>query len=371
MNIRKQLSDATHIVIKLGSGILTNKNRQPDLPQMTHLIRQMSELRNRGKEVILVSSGAVAAGCGVLGFQEKPKDLDELQACAAVGQLRLMSIYENLFSIYHQNIAQILLTHDDMEDTERCVNARNTIRALVDHKIIPIINENDTVSVEELKFGDNDRLSALVAALVPADLLILLTTVDGFMKNYGTPEQEMIHTVKAIDESVLALAGGTNSATAVGGMKTKLMAAQIAFQSGVAMIIAPGRQKDVIDNIFAGKEIGTLFIPETHGLSGRKKRIAFFHHTRGILVVDQGARKALVERGKSLLFPGIRSIKGNFEEGDVVSIRDTDNKEFARGIVEVSSERLNRLEIPEDEVVHRNNMVLFVQKDKESSVSAE
>lgn len=356
---RKELAQVSRVIIKLGTGVIINSSKRANLPRMTHLIRQIDELRAMGKEIVLVSSGAVGAGRSVLGFEKKPKELADLQACAAVGQSRLISIYEKLFSIYGLNIAQVLLTHDDMEDHERYLNARSTLISLLEHHIIPIINENDTVSVEELKFGDNDRLSALVAALLPADLLILLTTVDGLMKDFGTPQQEIIHTVEAIDDSLHALASGTRSDTAVGGMKTKIMAAEIATRSGIPMIIADGRKKEVLCDIFAGKEEGTLFVPDDNLLPGRKRWIAFCHYPKGSLVVDPGAQEALVKRGKSLLFPGIKSVSGDFDAGEVVSILDMQKREFARGIIEISSEGLGRNEIPEDEVIHRNNLVIL------------
>jgi glutamate 5-kinase len=359
MITRKRLSQVSRIVIKLGTSVITNLLKRPDLPHMTHLIRQMCDLRALGKEIIIVSSGAVGAGRGVLGFEKKPKTLSELQACAAVGQSRLMAIYEKLFSIYDINIAQVLLTHDDLEDHNRYLNARSTLISLLEHRIVPIINENDTVSVEELKFGDNDRLSALVAALLPSDLLILLTTVDGLMKNFGTPEQEIISTVNEIDDSLRLLASGTSSDTAVGGMKTKILAAEIATRSGIPMIIANGRKKDVLVSLMEGEEVGTLFKPDDSMLPGRKRWIAFFHHTKGSLVVDQGAKTALIQKGKSLLFPGIKAVHGAFDKGDVVSINDTSNREFARGIIEVSSRELSSNEIPESEVIHRNNMVIL------------
>ncbi len=359
MNKRSALTKASRIVIKLGTGILTNTDKRPHLPRMTHLIRQICELRERGKEIILVSSGAVGAGRGVLGFDKKPKSLADLQACAAIGQLRLMSTYENLFSIYNQNIAQILLTHDDLEDHDRYLNARSSLLSLLKHRIIPIINENDVVSVEELKFGDNDRLSALVAALLPADLLILLTTVDGLMENFGTPEQKIIHTVEQIDSQISQLANGTHSDTAVGGMKTKILAAEIAVHSGIPMLIANGTHKEILCDLLAGKEIGTLFRPDKNYLPARKRRIAFFHHPRGSIIVDPGACKALRSGGASLLFPGILSIQGNFEEGDVVSVCDADEREFARGIIKISSQDLHSHTIPEDDVIHCNDLVIL------------
>lgn len=356
---RNQLKDVTRIVIKLGTGVITNSDKHPDLPRMVHLASQVNDLRRMGKEVIIVSSGAVAAGRHVLGFKKKPSELADLQACAAVGQCSLMSIYQKLFSIYGINIAQVLLTHDDLEDHDRYLNVRSTLQSLIQNQIVPIINENDTVSVEELKFGDNDRLSALVASLLPADLLILLTTIDGLMQDFGQPTQKLIPNVEKIDDTIRLLASGTRSDTAVGGMKTKIMAAEISTRSCIPMLIADGRKRDILPHLIQGEEIGTLFQPDDDFLPGRKRWIAFCHYPKGSLIVDQGAHEAIVQRGKSLLFPGVRAVHGDFSEGDVVSIKDEQNREFARGMVEISSTKLKLNEPPAEEVIHRNNLVLL------------
>lgn len=360
---RTKLSKASRIVIKLGTGLLINALKQPDMPQLVHLVQQISTLCAQGKEVIVVSSGAVGVGCGVLEYKEKPHDLIALQACAAAGQPRLMGIYEDLFTIYGHKIAQILLTHDDLENDVRCNNARNTIDALLKHNVIPIINENDTVAVEELKFGDNDQLSALVASLVSADLLILLTTVDGLIRGYGTPQAELVSYVETLDDNIMALAGGTTSETAVGGMKTKLFAAQIATQSGVSMVIAPGRRRDILNDLFNGAELGTFFAAEENALTSRKHRIAFFHHTHGTLTVDDAMKYAICELGKSLRFAGITKIKGDFGRGDVVTICDQEGHEFARGVVEFSHGELCTHELHKgsynERIILCNNIVLL------------
>ncbi|NDA65654.1 MAG: glutamate 5-kinase, partial [Verrucomicrobia bacterium] len=212
------LKDISRLVVKLGTGVLTDARKQPDLAQMEQLVAQVAAQRRAGREIVLVTSGAVGAGMGVLGFETRPKELAELQACAAVGQSRLMTTYENLFAKFGLHVAQVLLTHDDLEHHERHLNARNTLVALLDRGVIPIINENDAVSWTELKFGDNDKLSALVASLLPADLLVILTTVDGVIEGFGTPDARLLPTVERIDDSVEGMAGGTLSATAVGGM---------------------------------------------------------------------------------------------------------------------------------------------------------
>src|SRR5256885_2517793 len=225
---RESLRSATRIVVKLGTGVLTDGGKQPDLVQFKQLVAQVAAQRQAGKELVLVTSGAVGAGMGAIGFERRPSALADLQACAAVGQTRLMATYETLFAKFKLHVAQVLLTHDDLEDHERHLNARNTLVALLQRGVVPIINENDAVSFTELKFGDNDKLSALVASLLPADLLVILTTVDGVIENFGKPNPKTISTIERIDATVEKMAGGTNSATAIGGMASKIEAAKIA-----------------------------------------------------------------------------------------------------------------------------------------------
>ena len=295
------LKDVTRIVVKLGTGVLTDSRKQPDLGQMEPLVAQVARQRQAGKEIVLVSSGAVGAGMGALGHQKRPNDLAELQACAAVGQSRLMAIYEKLFGAFGLAVAQILLTHDDLQHHERHLNARNTLVTLLDHGVVPIINENDVISFTELKFGDNDKLSALVASLLPADLLVILTTVDGVIENFGKANPKTISTIERIDAAVEKMAGGTDSATAVGGMASKIEAARIAIRSGIPLVIASGKKKQALARIVSGEEEGTLFVPQPAKLQGRKRWIAFFHHPKGALFVDEGAKKALRESGKSVV----------------------------------------------------------------------
>jgi glutamate 5-kinase len=353
------LKDVARIVVKLGTGVLTDSRKQPDLAQMEQLAGQIAEQRQAGREIVLVSSGAVGAGMGVLGYDKRPGELSELQACAAVGQSRLMAIYEKLFGAHGMAVAQILLTHDDLQHHERHLNARNTLVTLLSHGVTPIINENDVISFTELKFGDNDRLSALVASLLPADLLIILTTVDGVLENFGKANPRTIPLIERVDEALERAAGGTNSATAVGGMASKIQAAKIAVRSGIPLVIASGRKKRVIARLLAGEEEGTLFVPQPTRLRGRKRWIAFFHHPRGALVVDAGARKALRDGGKSLLPPGIARCDGEFAAGEVVRICDTDGMEFARGIVGFEATEIRAGKLRRVEVVHRDNLVIL------------
>ena len=356
---RESLKTAGRIVVKLGTGVLTNSRKQLDLAQVEQLVAQIAAQRNAGKEMVLVTSGAVGAGMGALGCEKRPTELAELQACAAVGQSRLMTAYEKLFSKFELNVAQVLLTHEDLQHHERHLNARNTLVTLLGRGVVPIINENDAVSFTELKFGDNDQLSALVACLLPADLLVVLTTVDGVIENFGKANPTTLSTVAHVDERIEKLAGGTDSATAVGGMASKIKAAKVVARSGIPLVIASGKKKGVLAAILSGDEEGTLFIPQPTRLKGRKRWIAFFHHPQGALFVDEGAKKALREKGRSLLPPGIARCDGEFAAGEVVRICDLDGTEFARGIADFSSNDIKARRLQRVEVVHRDNLVVL------------
>lgn len=353
------LKNVSRMVVKLGTGVLTDSRKQPDLAQMEQLAAQIAAQKNAGREIVVVTSGAVGSGMGVLGYDRRPTQLAELQACAAVGQCRLMATYERLFAKFDLGVAQVLLTHSDLEHHERHLNARNTLVRLLRHRVIPIINENDAVSFTELKFGDNDRLSALVACLLPADLLIILTTVDGVIQNFDTPNAILLSVVTQVDQDLEETAKGTTSATAVGGMSSKIQAAKMAIRSGIPLVIASGRKDQVLENIMRGSDEGTLFVPQPNKLAGRKRWIAFFHHPKGDLFVDDGARKALRELGKSLLPPGIARCEGEFAAGDVVRICDVNGTEFARGISAFDSSQIRAKSINQAEVVHRDNLVLL------------
>jgi glutamate 5-kinase len=252
-----------------------------------------------------------------------------------------------------------LLTHDDLQHHERHLNARNTLVTLLQRGVTPIINENDAVSFTELKFGDNDRLSALVASLLPADLLIILTTVDGVIENFGKANPRTIPVIEQIDDKIEALAGGTDSVTGIGGMASKIEAARIVIRAGIPLAIASGKKKEALARILAGEEEGTIFVPQPNKLKGRKRWIAFFHHPRGSLYVDDGARKALRESGKSLLPPGISRCEGEFQSGDIVRICDLNGTEFARGIARYSASEVNGRKLPRSEVVHRDDLVIL------------
>jgi glutamate 5-kinase len=356
---RELLNDATRMVVKLGTGVLTDSRKQPDLVQLEQLVAQVAAQSREGREVVLVSSGAVGSGMGALGYKKRPGALAELQACAAVGQSRLMATYDKLFSRHGLHVAQVLLTHEDLQDHERHLNARNTLVTLLKHGVVPIINENDAVSSTELKFGDNDKLSALVASLLPADLLVILTTVDGVIENFGKSSARTIPVIEQINPALEDLVGGTDSDTAVGGMASKIQAAKIVIRSGIPLVIALGRKEDVLARITAGEDEGTIFVPQPSRLQSRKRWIAFFHHPKGMLFVDAGAKRALRENGKSLLPPGVAGYEGDFKAGEVLSICDLDGTEFARGICNFSSTQIEARSFGRAEVVHRDNLVIL------------
>ena len=355
---RASLKNASRIVVKLGTGVLTDSRKQPDLAQIRQLAAQIAAARAQGKQVVIVSSGAVGAGMGVLGYEKRPAELSELQACAAVGQPRLMTLYERLFAEAGFCVAQVLLTHDDLEHHERHLNARSTLVTLLRHGIIPIINENDATSFTELKFGDNDKLSALVACLLPADALIILTSVDGLIENFGKANPRTVSMIENLDATVERMARGTDSATSVGGMASKLQSAKMVVRAGIPMVIASGKKKGALGRILEGMEEGTMFVAQPSKLAGRKRWIAFFHHTKGTLFIDDGARQALREKCKSLLPPGVARCEGEFAAGDVVRICDLNGTEIARGMCNFDSAAVRAC--PHRQVlVHRDNLVIL------------
>ena len=356
---RASLKETSRLVVKLGTGILTSRSKQIDPAQVEQLVAQVAAQRAAGREVVVVSSGAVGAGMGALGLVKRPTDLSDLQACAAVGQSRLMSTYSELFARHNLPVAQVLLTHDDLEHRDRHLNARNTLVSLLDKSVVPIVNENDAVSYTELKFGDNDWLAALVACLLPADLLVVLTTVDGLVENFGKKNPRTLPVVETIDANIKKLAGGTLSATAIGGMEAKLRAAAMTARTGIPMVIASGKKKRVLANLLDGRDEGTFFVPRPGRLRGRKQRIAFFHHPKGSLWVDNGARDALRDKGKSLLPPGVARCNGDFAKGDVVRICDLDGTEFSRGISRFDADEIRARKLKGIEIVHRNDLVIL------------
>jgi len=359
------------LVVKIGSRILVNEHQGLDEARLASLVAQMAEQRKAGRQVVCVSSGAVAAGLRELGFKQRPSDLPSVQAAAAIGQARLMQVYRNLFAQHGFNVAQVLLTHADLRSRERHLNARNTFNTLLEHGIIPIVNENDTVSVEEIRFGDNDQLSALVAMLVQADLLLMLTTTEGLLTKPPEQAGELIPHVAKVTKEVTAIAGAPTSTLSLGGMRSKVLAAEMVTRAGERVVIANGYVDGVIGKVLAGEAIGTLFEPRTEKLGGRKRWIAFFDHPKGTIHIDAGAVTAMTAKGRSLLPVGVTSVEGSFGRGEPVRVLGPDGAEIGRGLVNFSADEVRRIagqkseRIAEilgrheyEEVVHRDNLVL-------------
>jgi glutamate 5-kinase len=365
-----------NIVVKLGTSTLTAGTASLSGAHMVELVRQMAELHKKGCRIVLVSSGAIAAGRECLAFPQLPKDIPAKQMLAAVGQPRLMALYEQLFDIYRLNVAQVLLTRTDLADRHRYLNSRNTLSALLSQRVIPIVNENDTVATEEIRLGDNDNLSALVANLIEADLLVMLTDQPGlFTADPRTnPAAQLVHDIdsQSIPQSVWEAVGATTGKLGTGGMLTKLQAADLARRSGTTVVIAAGNEENVLIRLARGEKLGTRFSALTTTLEGRKRYIlAGGNHLPGVLVVDAGAMQAL-RKGSSLLPVGVKGVKGEFDRGDTVKVVDSSGSEVARGLVNFSSGELSRIvgrqskEIEAilggdyaDEVIHRNNLVLM------------
>lgn len=363
-------------VVKVGTSVLTSPDGTLDLDRVGHLAEQISAIADTGRRVALVSSGAVGAGLGRLGLHRRPETLPQLQAAAAVGQSFLIRAYDEGFRCHGRHAAQLLLTHEDFDNRPRYLNMRNTLTALFDYRAVPVINENDTISVDEIKFGDNDRLAALVANLLHAELLVILSVVDGLYRSDPGPEGgsagEVIPIVDSIDEHTLGMAGLSRSALGTGGMRSKLGAADIVTRAGGSVLVASGRRDSPLTRILAGEPVGTLFLARGRTQRARRRWIGNAARPRGYFVVDPGARKALESGSSSLLAIGIIDVIGVFDRGDVVGIRDVGGIEFARGLTNYgNAESLQirgmRLEAarrdlgliaPYDEVVHRDNLVL-------------
>ena len=377
MDARESLKEAKRIVVKVGTSTLAYGPGRMNLYNIEHLVRGLVDMANEGREMILVSSGAIAAGLGRLGMTEKPDSIPEKQAIAAVGQGMLMHIYEKFFAEYGKVAAQVLLTRENSVRHNQYIHSRDALCAMLAMGAIPVINENDAVTVDEIKIGDNDQLSATVATLVDADALIILSDIDGlYTANPAThPEAEIIHEVPEITPEIERLAGGAGSAMGTGGMMTKIEAAKVAMNAGVTMVIAPGARDHVLRDVLNGEEIGTLFPAKESHLRLRKSWIAFGKRIEGDLVVDRGCEKAMRQCGSSLLAAGIVSADGEFTRGSTVRVLTKDGQEIARGIVNYGRAELMDLigrqtkDFPEallqedgfrEEVIHRDNMVLMV-----------
>lgn len=371
LEFKSLLVDAKVIVVKVGSSLVTNDGNGLDKLAIAAWATQIANLVAQGKQVILVSSGAVAEGMQRLGWKKRPTAVNELQAAAAVGQMGLVQMYESCFSQHQLHTAQLLLTHDDLADRKRYLNARSTLRTLLDLKVIPIINENDTVVTDEIRLGDNDTLAALVANLVDADALLILTDQDGLMDSdpRQSADAALIQTADVHDGSLDAIAGA-GSALGRGGMATKLSAARLAARSGTATVIANGRLPDAITQVAGGASLGTFLQTQRQPQSARKQWLASLLHAQGSLVLDDGAVRGVSDQGRSLLPIGVVSVAGDFQRGDLVSCLDGAGRERARGLVNYSSEEAKALagkgsaDIEsvlgyrgEEELIHRDNLV--------------
>ena len=369
---RAYLSGVRRIVVKVGSSTIS-EGAHLNEAALDGLVHDLALVKQDSVEVILVTSGAIAAGWPQLGLKQRPNTLPDLQAAAAVGQIRLMAAYKDRFSNYGQRAASMLLTRDDFSNRERYTRMNDTMRALLHFGVIPIINENDTVAVDEIKVGDNDTLSAYVTNLAQAQLLVILSDQAGFYTAdpRHDPNSELIHTVTTISEEIWQAAGTAGTTSGTGGMVTKLRAAEIVTSSGEMMVMAHGREPLVVTRLLKGELLGTLFLPQSR-ISGRKRWIAYSRPPKGRLIVDNGARDALVRGGKSLLPAGIRRVEGNFDYSDTVSCLTEDGVEFARGLVNYNAVDTAKLagkhtkDIENilgyrdyDEIIHRDNLVLL------------
>jgi glutamate 5-kinase len=368
------------VVVKVGSALLRDPQGGLREPVVAHIVQQLCALRHQGHEVLLVSSGAVALGIQVLGAQGIPRTIVYQQAAAAIGQSHLIWTYERLFGVFQQKVAQILLTHEDLRSRTRYLNARNTLLTLLQYGVIPIINENDTVSVEEIRFGDNDTLSAMVCNLVDADILVILTHLEGLYTADPRlhPEATLIPVVEKIDARVEAMASSATHQTGRGGMASKIHAAKIAGSNGIHTYIANGIHPDVVLRLLAGDQVGThIHPPAPTRLSSRKRWIGYALKARGEVVVNEGAKSALTTQGKSLLPAGVIKVSGDFRFGDPVICVDTTAHRFAQGLVNYSAVELQAISGQQtayietilgykgaDEVIHRDNLVVFSDPDQ-------
>jgi glutamate 5-kinase len=361
---RDQLRQARRVVVKIGSRLLADS----PAGRPAAIADQIAVLRQRDVEVVVVSSGAIALGVRRLRLPGRPHELPALQAAAAVGQSQLMQHWEHAFSVHDLAIGQVLLTHDDLGDRRRFLSARLTLRALLDHRVVPIINENDTVATEEIKFGDNDQLAALVCNLISADALIILTDVEGVRDAAGV-RMPIVHD---IDREAAPVAGGSTSGVGLGGMASKVSSARIVTRTGIPAIVAPGREPDILPRVLGGSDLGTLFVPGTDVLSARKHWIAYGARPVGRLVTDDGAARALRDHGKSLLPAGIVRVEGEFDLGDTVSVVGAGGGELARGLVAYPAVDLRRISGLQsaaiearlgyksiDEAIHRDDLVIL------------
>ncbi len=372
-SIRHKIPDARRWVVKIGSALLTADGQGLKRKTLSPWVEQMALFVKGGGRLVLVSSGAVAEGMSRMGWTKRPKALHELQAAAAIGQMGLVRAYEACFQKRGLHTAQVLLTRDDLADRERYLNARSTLRALLDLGVVPVVNENDTVATDELRFGDNDTLAALVANLVEADLLVLLTDQDGLFDRdpRSHADARLIHESRVDNPQLDEVAGGSASGLGLGGMVTKVRAARLAARSGTPTVIAPGRSGQVLADIHRGAEVGTLLTPVQEPQAARKRWLAGQLQVRGRLTLDDGAVRKLCGSGSSLLAVGVKAVSGDFQRGDVVVCLDSSGAEIARGLVNYDAQEARRIMgqpssrfegilgyLDQEELIHRDNLVL-------------
>ncbi len=372
------------IVIKIGSSVIASYDKGLHEERLEQIAAEVAVLRGRGHEIFLVSSGAVLCGVEKLGLARNPKNLPLKQAAAAVGQSRLMWAYERFFGKFQIKVAQVLLTHDDIVDRRRFINARNTLMTLLDYEVLSIINENDTVAVDEIKVGDNDALAAQVAHLVDASLLILLSDVDGLYSSDPVKfnEAQLITLVEEVTGEIEKMAGGAGPKGGTGGMASKIKAAKGVTTTGVTVLILNGTSPGIIGRAFCGEAVGTLFLPKRNRLSSKKQWIAHSLKVRGKVILDQGAAEALLKKGRSLLSSGIRVVEGKFDVGDAILCCNEEGVEIARGLTHYSASELTRIKglhsskiesvlgyKSADEVIHRDNMVIFHGTERSSATT--
>ena len=372
--MRSPVASARCLIVKVGSSLVTDDGRGLDHAAVGRWAAQIAELRRAGRDVVLVSSGAIAEGVKRLGWSARPSAMHELQAAAAVGQMGLVQAYESAFAKFGLHTAQILLTHEDLADRRRYLNARSTLRTLLALGVVPIINENDTVTTDEIRFGDNDTLGALVTNLIEADVLVLLTDQHGLYTAdpRKDPAATLVASARAGDPQLETMAGGVGTAQGRGGMLTKVLAAKRAARSGASTVIASGREADVLTRLAAGEDIGTALTAEPASLAARKQWLADHLQLAGRLRLDAGAVRALTRDGKSLLPIGVVAVEGDFERGEVVACLDVEGREIARGLVNYSAQETARIlrrpspeieailgYVDEPELIHRDNLVLL------------
>lgn len=372
-NNRQRLAQGRRWVVKIGSALLTDNGQGLDMKAMADWVHQMVALQQAGVELVLVSSGAVAEGMVRMGLKVRPDSVHELQACAAIGQMGLVQAYESHFREHDVKTAQILLTHDDLSDRQRYLNASNTLRTLIEWKVLPVINENDTVATDEIRFGDNDTLAALVANLINADTLIILTDQDGMFDRdpRHDPDAVLLPEVQAMDDKLLAMAGG-GGLLGRGGMITKVRAARLAARSGCSTVIASGRGDNILVRLRNAEVLGTLLLPEQDRLAARKQWLAAHLQHAGRVVIDAGAVKALRQGGRSLLPVGVKKVEGNFQRGEVVACVDEQGVQIAVGLVNYSADEAARIAgqasekiesllgyVDDAELMHRDNLVVL------------